>query len=160
VHTERTWRAQLENGGQAKGNPIMKKHCIALIVISTTVLGFTTIAPLARAQDQLPANSQTVRQPPSPEQVVELLGKKLNLTEDQKAKIAPIIAGRQQQTQALRADTSMRQRKKMRKLKSIFKDSDKKIEAILTKEQKQQYAQIKEQMREQMKERKNRGDSD
>ncbi len=138
----------------------MKKHCIALIVISTTVLGFTIIAPLARAQDQPPANAQTVRQPPSPEQVVELLGKKLDLTEDQKAKIAPIIAGRQQQTQALRADTSMRQRKKMRKLKSIFKDSDKKIEAILTKEQKQQYAQIKEQMREQMKERKNRGDSD
>ena len=138
----------------------MKKHCIALIVISTTVLGFTIIAPLARAQDQPPANAQTVRQPPSPEQVVELLGKKLDLTEDQKAKITPIIAGRQQQTQALRADTSMRQRKKMRKLKSIFKDSDKKIEAILTKEQKQQYAQIKEQMREQMKERKNRGDSD
>jgi Spy/CpxP family protein refolding chaperone len=75
---------------------------------------------------------------------------KLNLTDDQKTKITPIVAARQTQMRALMADTSGRRMQKARKAKSIMSDSDKKIEAILTSDQKKIYAEMKEQMKEQL----------
>jgi len=96
----------------------------------------------------------------TPEQVVNTLAAKLNLTDDQKAKIQPVIADRQQKLAALKSDSSMRPMQKKRKLKSIFEDSDKKIKAVLNDEQKKQYTELEQQMREQMKERmQNRGSS-
>lgn len=87
---------------------------------------------------------------PTPEEVVTRMSSKLNLTDDQKAKITPIIAGRQTQMKALMADTSGRRLQKARKAKSIMSDSDNKIEAILTSDQKKAYAQMKEQTKEQL----------
>jgi hypothetical protein len=135
----------------------MKNLCLALIVNAALVLGLATISSLAPAQDrEPPANSQASRgnaQPPSPEEVVDLLGTKLNLTDQQKSQMVPIIADRQQKLQALRSDTSMRRLQKMRKMKGIFADSDKKINAILNDEQRQQYAQIEQQIRQEIKDR-------
>lgn len=88
------------------------------------------------------------------------LAAKLNLSDDQKTKIAPIIADRQQKIQSLRADTSMRPMQKMRKMKGIFEDSDKKIEAVLNDEQKKQYVAMEQELRQQMRSRmQNRGSS-
>jgi phosphotransferase system IIB component len=78
------------------------------------------------------------------------MSSKLNLTDDQKNKITPVIADRQTQMRALMADTSGRRMQKARKAKSIMSDSDKKIEAILTNDQKKIYAEMKEQMKEQL----------
>jgi Spy/CpxP family protein refolding chaperone len=90
---------------------------------------------------------------PTPEEAVTRMSSKLNLTDDQKAKITPIISDRQSQMRALMADTSGRRMKKARKAKSIMSGSDKKIEAILTSDQKKTYAQMKEQSKEQLQER-------
>ncbi len=90
---------------------------------------------------------------PKPEEAVSRMSSKLNLTDDQKAKITPIIADRQTQMRALMANTSGRRMQKARKAKSIMSDSDKKIEAILTSDQKKTYAQMKEQTKEQLKAR-------
>ena len=87
---------------------------------------------------------------PTPEEAVTRMSSKLNLTDDQKAKITPIIADRQAQMRTLMADTSGRRVQKARKAKSIMSDSDKKIEAILTSDQKKTYAQMKEQTKEQL----------
>ena len=87
---------------------------------------------------------------PTPEEAVTRMSSKLNLTDDQKAKITPIIADRQTQMRALMADTSGRRMQKARKAKSIMSDSDKKIEAVLTSDQKKTYAEMKEQMKEQL----------
>ncbi|OJV41991.1 MAG: hypothetical protein BGO25_20520 [Acidobacteriales bacterium 59-55] len=81
------------------------------------------------------------------------MSSKLNLTDDQKAKITPIIADRQTQMRALMADTSGRRLRKARKAKSIMSDSDKKIQAVLTSDQRKTYAQMKEQRKEQLQER-------
>jgi Spy/CpxP family protein refolding chaperone len=94
--------------------------------------------------------SQTAGGWPSPDEVVAKMSSKLNLTEDQKAKITPVIADRQTQMKALMANTSGRRMQKARKAKSIMSDSDKKIEAVLTSDQKKTYAQMKEQMKEEM----------
>lgn len=88
---------------------------------------------------------------PTPEEAVARMSTKLNLTDDQKSKITPIIADRQAQMRALMADTSSRRMQKARKAKSILSDSDKKIEATLTDDQKKTYEQMKDEMREKMK---------
>ncbi len=87
---------------------------------------------------------------PTPEETVTRMSSKLNLTDDQKIKITPIIADRQTQMRALMANASGHRMQKARKAKSIMSDSDKKIEAILTSDQKKTYAQMKEQTKEQL----------
>jgi hypothetical protein len=57
----------------------------------------------------------------------------------------------------LMADTSSRRMQKARKAKSIMSDSDKKIEAVLTDDQKKTYSEMKVQMKEQMQARRNGG---
>jgi Spy/CpxP family protein refolding chaperone len=90
---------------------------------------------------------------PTPDEAVARLSGKLNLSDDQKSKITPIIADRQAQMRALMADSSGRRLQKARKAKSIMSDSDKKIEAILTSDQKKTYEQMKEERHEQMQSR-------
>lgn len=87
---------------------------------------------------------------PTPEEIVARMNNKLNLSDDQKTKITSIIADRQARMKGLTADTSTRRLQKARKAKSIMSDSDKKIEAVLTKDQKKTYEQMKEEMREQI----------
>jgi hypothetical protein len=87
---------------------------------------------------------------PTPDEAVARMSSKLNLTDDQKTKITPLIADRQAQMKALMADTSSRRMQKARKAKSIMSDSDKKIEALLSSDQKKTYAEMKEQMKEQI----------
>lgn len=90
---------------------------------------------------------------PSPDQVVEMMDQKMHLSDDQKNQLTPIIANRQQQLKALRADQSTRRFQKMRSAKKIVEDGDKKINAILTPDQQKIYAEMEKQMRDQMKER-------
>ena len=90
---------------------------------------------------------------PTPEEAVVRMSNKLNLSDDQKTKITPIIADRQTQMRALMNDTSGRRMQKARKARSIMSSSDKKIEAVLTSDQKKTYAEMKDQMKEQMQER-------
>ncbi len=103
------------------------------------------VAGVARAQD--------AQQLPAPDRVMKMMTAKLGLTDDQQAKIAPIIADRQQQVKALMADTSSRPFQRQRKAKQIRETSDAKINAVLTPDQQKQYAALEEQMKEEMKER-------
>jgi hypothetical protein len=90
-------------------------------------------------------------QVPTPDEVVRRLDQKLSLSDAQKAQIKPIIADRQQKLQALRADTSTPRKAKGRQLRSIFSESDGKINAVLNDEQKQKYAQMEQEMKAEMK---------
>jgi Spy/CpxP family protein refolding chaperone len=87
---------------------------------------------------------------PTPQETVTRMSSKLNLTDEQKAKITPVITDRQAQMRALMADTSGRKFQKARKAKGIMSDSDKKIEAVLTKDQQKTYEEMKAERREQM----------
>ncbi|HKW19266.1 MAG TPA: hypothetical protein VJO35_17290 [Terriglobales bacterium] len=68
----------------------------------------------------------------------------LNLTEDQKAKLRPIIMDENQQMEALRNDTSMTQEQKIAKANQIRADASPKIKAILTPEQLQKLAELQQ----------------
>ena len=84
--------------------------------------------PQASSQDD---SQQAASQMRTPDQVVAMLDSKLSLSADQKTKITPIIADRQQKLKALAADQSTRRMQKSRKMKSIFEESDDKIKALL-----------------------------
>ncbi|HEX6820852.1 MAG TPA: hypothetical protein VF123_02255 [Candidatus Sulfotelmatobacter sp.] len=126
----------------------MKKFVFPLICLCAV---FASAPQAARAQDDAQQNANA-RHRPSPEEVVSRLNQKLTLSDDQKAKITPIIAERQEKMKALAA-SSGRRRAKAREMRSIISDSDKKIEAVLTDEQKKAYRQMEQQRREQARER-------
>lgn len=90
---------------------------------------------------------------PAPGEVISIMGNKLSLSDDQKAQLAPIIADRQQRMKAIMADTASRPMQRRRQAKEVMSDSDKKINAILSPDQQQKYAELEQQMREQFKRR-------
>ena len=119
-----------------------------------TLLTLFAAAPQsARAFQDSPSSETQTHKLPTPEEVVSMLDRKLSFSDDQKAKITPIIADRQQRLREVAADQSGRRFQKARKMKSIYEDNDKKIKAVLTDDQKKKYGEIEQQMREQIKER-------
>ena len=130
----------------------MKKVILGIMAF-LVVCAWTPRLAQAAPQDEAQSQAQAARKPPSPEEVVSRLDRQLSLTDDQKAKITPIIADRQQKMQALMTDQSASRREKRQKMKSIMQDSDNKIKAALTDEQKQKYTEMQQHRREQMKER-------
>ena len=129
----------------------MKKQMLVAVVLlalgSTAPRMIHALPP--QDASQLPEGAAV----PTPDEVVGILSSKLSLSDDQKTKITPIITDRQQKMKALKADTSLRPMQHMRKAKGILSDSDKKINAVLTPDQQQKYAQVEQQMQDQMKQR-------
>jgi Spy/CpxP family protein refolding chaperone len=118
---------------------------LCLAALCSSVPG--TLYALPAADPAAPATTPAF---PSPDAVVEMLGSKLSLSQDQASAIAPIIADRQQKIKAILADTTAGAMERRRKAREVFSDSDAKINAILTSEQRKKYAEIEQQMREQM----------
>lgn len=130
----------------------MKTLLLSLVCLFALV---TSLPLQAKAQDSADASSSQSSASsgwPSPDEVVSRLSSQLSLTDDQKAKITPIITARQQKLKEI-ASSSTRRRKKAREMRSVVQDSDKKIKAVLTGEQQQQYEQMEQQMRAQMRQR-------
>ncbi|HEY1264156.1 MAG TPA: hypothetical protein VGF06_11585, partial [Terriglobales bacterium] len=111
--------------------------------IACTFALFSFLIPSALAQS---ADNSGGRQWPAPEEVVQKLDQKLSLSDDQKAKLTPLIAERQEKMKAL-ASESGRRRKKAREMKAIYSESDEKIKAVLNDDQKQKYAEAEQEMR-------------
>ncbi len=114
-------------------------------------------AACAQAPDQSQGSSaaqasQTTKmhehQAPNPDRMAKHLEKKLNLSNDQVAKIKPVLEDRVQQMQSLRADTSLSQQDRRNKAHQIMQDSNTKIEAVLNDTQKQQFEEMLQQRRE------------
>jgi Spy/CpxP family protein refolding chaperone len=71
----------------------------------------------------------------------------LNLTDEQKAKLRPIVTAENQQMEALRNDTSLSQEQKVAKANQIREEASPKIKAILTPEQLQKLADLQQKAR-------------
>jgi Spy/CpxP family protein refolding chaperone len=76
-----------------------------------------------------------------------MLSKRLNLSADQQAKLAPIMKDRHEQIRAIFQDSSLSKEDRIAKIKAVRNDSNAKIEALLTDEQKQNFEQLQQQMR-------------
>lgn len=90
----------------------------------------------------------------SPEAHLQMLSQKLNLTDDQKAKVKPILEDQAQQMKAVRDDTSLSPEQKKAKKKVIHESVDDQIESVLTPEQQTKWTQMKQEHMEKHKEMK------
>jgi len=127
------------------------------LLVLLLLLGGAAALVQAQSPPQAPASDSPAAAGHSPADVVAMLGKRLSLSDDQKSQIYPIIAGRQQQILAIRNDSSLPPRQKKSQVEGIMKDSDAKINALLTPEQQQGYAQIEQEMRAQMRAHRGQG---
>jgi protein CpxP len=108
------------------------------------------------AQSGSPENSQRGhREQMSPDQQLERLSKALNLTDDQKQQIRPILQDRQEKMQGVRSDTSLSREDRMNRMRSTIEETNGKIRAVLNGEQKQKFDQRQQRRREQMQNRGN-----
>jgi Spy/CpxP family protein refolding chaperone len=71
----------------------------------------------------------------NPQQEAAWIGKKLNLSSDQTAKLEPIFADSQQKVTALRANTSLSQDQRREQFRAIHKDTQTQLATVLTPEQ-------------------------
>src|ERR1700750_737556 len=93
------------------------------------------------------ALAEPQQQQRSPEHRMAMLSKRLNLTADQQSKLLPIISDREQQMRAILHDSSLSKEDRIAKMKAVRKDSNAKIEALLTDDQKQNFEQLQQEMR-------------
>jgi periplasmic protein CpxP/Spy len=91
---------------------------------------------------------------------LEWLSQHLNLTEDQKKQLKPILAGELKQMRAVGENVSLTQDQKREKMKQIHEASRPQVQAILTPEQQQKFAQMKEEAKERRGDKKDKGQSD
>ena len=96
----------------------------------------------------------------NPESRLKMLTEKLNLTEEQQAKLKPILEDESQQMKALHDDTSLAPADKQAKMKELRDSSTDKINAVLTPDQQAKWKQMKQEMMEKHKEMKGQSPMD
>jgi Spy/CpxP family protein refolding chaperone len=86
---------------------------------------------------------------PNPEFETRMLTRRLSLTSEQVAQIEPILAASHDQMKALRptADAKPDFRAQRGQVKTILTETNQKVEAVLTPEQKEKFTQMHEHMR-------------
>jgi Spy/CpxP family protein refolding chaperone len=99
----------------------------------------TAPAPQSSTQQSAPSTAS-----PNSAQAQANEDNPLNLTDEQKTKLRPIIADENQQMEALRNDNSISQAQKIDKANQIRAQASPKIKAILTPEQLQKLAQLQQ----------------
>ena len=113
---------------------------IVVVLFAGLLLGQTSQAP----QTSTPQSQGTMahRSADSPEQHLQLLSEKLNLTDDQKAKLKPLLEDQAQQMKAVHDDPTLSQEQKLAKMKSVHESLHEQINAMLTPEQQAKFKQI------------------
>jgi protein CpxP len=88
------------------------------------------------------------------------LSQHLNLAEDQKKQLKPILAGELKQMRAVGEDASLTQYQKREKMEQIHEASRPQVQAILTPEQREKFAEMKEEAKERRGDTKDKGRCD
>jgi len=98
--------------------------------------------------------------PMTPENRLKMLTEKLNLTEDQQAKLKPVLEDQSKQIKAIHDDASLAPADKQAKMKEVHESSTEKINAILTPDQQTKWKQMRQEMMEKHKGMKDQGQMD
>ena len=96
----------------------------------------------------------------TPESRLKMLTEKLDLTEDQQAKLKPILEDESTQMKTLHDDTSLAPEDKRAKMKELHESSVEKMNAILTPDQQAKWKQMRQEMMDKHKEMKSQGQMD
>ena len=124
------------------------------------VFGQTSHAQTAPAAQEHGAMGGSPMAAMTPESRLKMLTEKLNLTEDQQAKLKPILEDESKQMKALHDDTSLAQADKRAKMKELHDSSIEKMNAILTPDQQAKWKQMRQEMMQKHSEMKGQGQMD
>lgn len=118
------------------------RTAFALAILLAIALPLTMVAqteaPPAPPQGQMGEHHDHMGRmggPPSPQQHLDHLSKMLNLTDDQKAKIKPIVEDTAAQSESLRKDTSLSPQDRHAKMHDLHQKSMTQIRGFLTTDQ-------------------------
>ena len=130
----------------------MKRMSIVVFCLLTLALGAYAFQ---NPQDQGKGErgGRMGRGPMSVDDHVKYLTSKLQLTDDQSAKVKAILEDQRQQAQTLMRDDSLSQEDKRSKMRSLREASASKIRDLLNEDQKKVYDQMEKERREHMRER-------
>ncbi|SDF25314.1 hypothetical protein [Terriglobus roseus] len=115
-----------------------------ILLTSALLLSFAGTAAFAQAAAPQTAAPQTQvthkhhRRAHNPHKVALKMGKKLGLSQDQTAKLEPILAERQQKMKALHTDTTLTADQKKDQRHQIQQNTQTEMSGVLTPEQMQQ----------------------
>ena len=98
--------------------------------------------------------------PMTPENRLKMLTEKLNLTEDQQAKLKPILEDQSKQIKAIHDDAALAPADKQAKMKELHESFGEKINVVLTPDQQTKWKQMRQEMMEKHKEMKDQGQMD
>jgi periplasmic protein CpxP/Spy len=122
------------------------KHILLRSTLALTLAATAAFAQQSAPQTPSDPNSAQATAPQhghrhhpfDPHKAAQHLGKKLNLTDDQTAKIEPILADQQQKMATLHSDTSLTPDQRRQQARSIFEQTHSQLASVLTPEQMQQ----------------------
>lgn len=127
--------------------------------LTAFLLGMVLCTGLAMAQDPGQSQNDNVsaaqsappparRRPPNPAREARWLGRQLGLSAGQVRQIEPVLADRQHQLENVKTNPTLTPQQRRAQTRDIMRDSNGKIEAVMTGNQKQQYEQMLEARRE------------
>jgi periplasmic protein CpxP/Spy len=120
----------------------MKRIFLLILMVSSVALASET-----GSQQSVPTRSETATAGHSANDVVKVLAKRLALTEEQKSKILPIIVERRRKIQEVWNSSELFVRQKQVQERGINKESDRRINALLTGEQQKAYFAFEQEWR-------------
>lgn len=82
---------------------------------------------------------------------IKHLNKKLKLSDDQQAKLKPILEDQHKQMDQLRSDSSLSREDRFSKMQEIRQSSDTQIKSVLTEDQQKSFDQMRAEQKERMK---------
>ena len=110
-----------------------------LVVLSTGLF----LAGQTNAAPQTTPHGHEAMGATSADAHLQMLSEKLNLTEEQKAKLKPILQDQAQQMKGLHDDASLTPEQKAAKKKAIHDTTHDQINAVLTPEQQEKFKEMK-----------------
>lgn len=116
---------------------------LTILVLSAAGLTFAQTPQ----ESQAPAPDKHVgmqRHGESVDEQLQMFSEKLSLTDDQKAKLKPILQDQMQQMKAVHEDTSLSPEQKKTKMKSIHESIHEQINAVLTPEQQTKFKEMQQ----------------
>lgn len=115
------------------------------------ITGWVMISQTALAQ---PSQGEgPYRPPPSPEQRVQRLDRRLNLSDEQKAQLRAAFEDEERQLQAVRDDKSLSPKERRSKLRHLHSQTQSKIRQSLNADQQKKYDEAQDQARERHRDR-------
>ena len=117
------------------------KRIFSLLIL---MAGSVAFAGEPGLQESVPTPSETATVGRSANDVLNVLAKRLSLTEEQKAKILPIIIERRQKIQEVQTSSTLFFRQKRGQVRGIYEDCDRRINALLTGDQQRAYAALEQ----------------